>query len=72
MRLYRITMSHADLGTLIGWAGSKREANSKLAAHQREREGEACGPEGVESVEVPTDKLGLIAWLNAYLDVDND
>ena len=71
MRVYRINMYDADLGALVGWAGSKREATATLSAHKRARAAAASGPEGVEPVDIPTHKNGLIAWLNANFDADN-
>jgi hypothetical protein len=71
MRIYKIRMYDADRGAILGWAGSERGALATLAAYQKARGEEAQGPEGVERVEIRTDKAGLIAWLNTHFDSDN-
>ena len=71
MKLYRCTKNDAGIGTLLSWHASKRAADAELRRHQRERNGQACGPECVDEVIVPTDKAGLLVWLNTHVDVDN-
>jgi hypothetical protein len=71
MKLYRCMKNDAGLGTLLSWHASKREADAELRRHQKAREDSASGPEGVEAVDVPTDKAGLLLWLNANCNTDN-
>lgn len=71
MKVYRCMKNDAGLGTLLSWHASKREADAELRRHQKERNDQACGPESVESVDVPTDRAGLLQWLNSRVNVDN-
>lgn len=71
MKLYRCTKYDNALGTLLSWHPNRRDAKAELRRHQLERGDTACGPECVESVDVPTDKAGLLTWLNRNLHADN-
>lgn len=71
MKVYRCRKNDADLGTLLSWHSSARQASRELRRHQKARGGAPCGPEGVELVDVPTDKAGLLTWLNINVDTDN-
>lgn len=71
MKIYRCTKNDADMGSLLSWHSSKREAEAKLKRHQRERGETACGPECVEAEDIPTDRAGLIGWLNRNFDTNN-
>lgn len=71
MRVYRCNCYDKDLGQLVSWHGSKREADQYLRNFQKERGGETVGPESVALEEIPTDKEGLLRWLNANLSTDN-
>ena len=71
MKLYRCMIYDAARGTLFSWHSSRREAEQILRREQRARGEEACGPEGVNAVEIPTDRAGLLAWLNAHFNSDN-
>lgn len=73
MKLYRVKLSDPGAGQVIEWFGNKRDADRRLRQWQRENGvGHGGFPEGVEPTEVPTDKAGLVRWLNANLDRDND
>lgn len=66
MKLYKTTASQtieSDTDTKVRWAGSQAEAasdrkvfNSSLGFKRSEI--------NTEEVDVPTDKKGLLAWLN--------
>ena len=71
MKVWRCDMYDSGLGALISWHPSERDARRDLAAFRRERVGPAVGPEGVTPVEIPTDKVGLLRWLNAHLTSNN-
>lgn len=71
MKIYRCTIYDRDLGTLLSWHSSRREAEQALRREQRERGEPAVGPEGVDAVEIPTDRTGLILWLNTHFDSNN-
>lgn len=72
MKLHRITVIHPHEGTCYIWcrtqlevAQQKRELKNTLMAGL---EKEALT---VDRVEVPTDKGGLVAWLNAHFSKNN-
>jgi hypothetical protein len=76
MRVYRTHWHEPDTGTVQSWHPSKRRASEALRAIKRavvEAGNDAgdCEPSGVEAVDVPTDKDGLIGWLNVWLNTDN-
>lgn len=71
MKIYRCDCYDADNGQLLSWHANKKAAEQHLAKFQKERNADACGPEGVHLVEIPTRKDGLIEWLNAYFTTDN-
>lgn len=72
MRAYRVTANtkHAETGELMPthkFAGTQAEA-SKMRREMAERHGlRPLADVSFEEVEVPTDKQGLIAFLNAEL-----
>lgn len=71
MKVWRCQMYDEGLGAILSWHRSQREARASLREFQERREGPAVGPEGVELVEIPTDKTGLIRWLNRNCESDN-
>lgn len=71
MKVYRCNCADADRGTLVSWHANKAAAERALRDFQRERDDAPTGPEGVHPVEIPTNKAGLLAWLNANFDTDN-
>ncbi len=72
MRLYRCNSYEKDAGTVVSWHGSKAEAERELRHFQKERGSEAVGPESIEPTDIPTDKAGLLHWLNVNFNRDND
>lgn len=70
MRLYRVEFHAAHAGRLLAWEPNKRAAEARLRALRQEH-GEPQGPAGVEAIEFPTDKTGVLAWLNRHFDTDN-
>ncbi len=58
-------------GQRLLWFGSKREAQRTLASIKRENELSDEGPHEIRTVEIPTDKRGLLQWLNANVNSDN-
>ncbi len=71
MKIYRRRFYDADEGLLLAWHSSKKSAERELRAMQKKRGVEAMGPEGVSEIEIPTSKIGLLNWLNAYFVTDN-
>lgn len=71
MKVYRVMIYDRDEGMTLTWFGNKRVAEKVLRDAQAERDEPAVGPEGVEEVNIPTDKEGLLRWLNANFNRDN-
>lgn len=65
MIVYRVMYQTAD-GVFLKW-GETRAAADALAANLR-RDGHQAG---VRKVEVPTDRAGLVQWLNINYNSDN-
>lgn len=63
MRLYAIKYENKDGEVKRRFAGSDSDA-SKLATKLK-ADGEAKAKPVREQIDVPTDKIGLINWLNA-------
>lgn len=63
MKLYRIDYETAAGATLSVWCGTQAEARAREKELEREHGRWRVGD--VEAVDVPTDKPGLLAWLNA-------
>ena len=70
MKIYRCAFNDASLGLVLTWHANKRSAEHELRRRQSERD-EPTGVEMIEAMEIPTDKRGLISWLNRHFDVDN-
>jgi hypothetical protein len=71
VRIYCVTLIDSFEGVVQGWAGSKREAKEKLA-EMREDFGNPEDDNGdIEQLDFPTDKAGLLSWLNAHFTRDN-
>lgn len=72
MRIWRCNCYDANLGTLVSWHASRKAATQTLRTFQEERgDQQRTGPEGIDEVEIPTDKKGLLKWLNAHFNTDN-
>lgn len=69
MKLYQLIWQDQDIGTRCAWAGSKAEA--KARAREIRDDGAARGDIDIGQIDIPTDKAGLLAWLNAHLATDN-
>lgn len=67
MKLYKIEYERRGVnGTETGtaWCGTQAEAKAREKELEREHGRWRVGD--VEQVEVPTDKPGLLAWLNEH------
>ena len=72
MKIYRCTVYRDDgTGSELSWYASRREADRYLLHAQSERGGPPAGIEGVDAVDILTDRAGLIAWLNQNCNIDN-
>lgn len=71
MKIYRCDKHDAHNGQLVSWHANYRDAAANLRQHQRDRGGPPSGYEGVTKEDIPTDKAGLISWLNNNFNTDN-
>ena len=69
MKIYRATYWDRDHGQLPSWHSNKNSA--KIWASEMLENGPSQGPCEVELWDIPTDKRGLIGWLNANFRSDN-
>lgn len=69
MKIYRATYWDRDLGQMLSWHSNKSSA--KIWVSEMLENGPSQGPYGFELWDIPTDKKGLIDWLNANLKSDN-
>jgi hypothetical protein len=71
-KIYRLDLYSAELGNLVSWHTSRRSAEKEWKQHSEERGTEdAVGPEGIEIIEIPLTRKGLVDWLNANFTTDN-
>lgn len=66
MKIWRAWTIHPHDGTLYVWASSERAVRA-LARNEWSTQ----APLNIEHVEIPTDKAGLIEWLNSNFNTDN-
>lgn len=80
MKIYKAHWTHRDTGHILQWFANKRDAERALRTALQETEPDPYtdkdekingGPSGVEAIDVPTGKVGLIYWLNQNLNTDN-
>ncbi len=74
MKLYRVDHYEDHTGCHVSWHASRRDAEREL--REAQQAGLVAGMEisqfdSVTLVDVPTDKRGLIDWLNIFLVEDN-
>lgn len=67
MRVYQVSFEDGDTNSTLEWFGNQRDADRSAA--ERRRAGQ--DPVIVRPFDVPTDKAGLLAWLNLYVTTDN-
>jgi hypothetical protein len=63
MKLYQISYDTGGGATCCAWCGTQAEARAR--EKELEREHGRWRVDSPIAVEVPTDKPGLLAWLNA-------
>lgn len=74
MKVWKINYHHPDMGHRLAWAGSLAKAKDLLKAILAEEYDDPSDAEpiSIEPVSIPTDKAGLLAWLNNWFDSQND
>jgi hypothetical protein len=70
MNLYQVIAHHSHEGTMYEWCGTQADAARAVKKFKNEFE---VDPDSVRVVPVdfPTDKPGLLKWLNLNLIRDN-
>lgn len=72
MKVYKVHWHDPDNGCELRWYGSKAEATGALKAVLKSYEDASdAEPSGITAQDVPTDKAGLLLWLNVNLRTDN-
>lgn len=71
MKVWRLGYHDRDMGRMLQWHPSRAEAVK--AAHVVIDEGPDYSMKDmdIDLVNIPTDKTGLLNWLNAHFDTDN-
>jgi hypothetical protein len=70
MRLYRITIHDPDWGLVFEWHRNKADAQRRMKELNGER-AEHMPECDLEAMTVPTDKDGLVAFLNVHAGAGN-
>lgn len=68
MKIYRVRLNHDTHGQLYSWHPNKKDATKEARVCAQD---EANDSIEVQLIEFPTDKKGLIEWLNIHLQTDN-
>lgn len=72
MKLYRARIQTASLGCLQFWHASRRDAERAARDWLKENGDEDnASLSDIDRVDVPTDRAGLLRWLNVHFDTDN-
>ena len=72
MKLYRVYVTDPDEGMCLWWEGSLKAAQQRLRQEIAVYDDpETAEPSGIDGVEVPPGKAGLLRWLNKNLVRDN-
>lgn len=69
MKLYQVHYIDPDHGTCYEWFGQKRAACKRSLEITDQYNGEVTVTVGL--TEIPTDKAGLVEWLNHHFNTDN-
>ena len=68
MKIYKVTHNDQNIGTVLSWHSNKADAEKLVRELNHSME---FSSPYVNIVEFPTDKAGIIKWLNAYFNTDN-
>lgn len=69
MKLYRIKYTDRDNGMCVAWEGT--QADAKRKQRELEKEHGRSQVDDFEPYYVPTDKAGLLHFLNTHADREN-
>lgn len=70
MKVYRVRYQDRDEGGVVSWHGNMKSAREAL------RNANNGTPDGIEPtdishIDIPTDRIGLLSWLNRNMKRDN-
>jgi hypothetical protein len=71
MKLYRLTIYDDDCGSMLSWHASKNAARAALRKAIKDRAKPKTILDVIEDFYIPTDKAGLLSWLNTHVTLDN-
>jgi hypothetical protein len=72
MKVWNLSYHAADIGTMQEWYGSKAAALKRRAELRRASDDpDDLEPIAVSQLSIPTNKAGLLAWLNKHVDTEN-
>ena len=71
MKVYRVTLYDQAAGAILSWHSTKKQAMAALKAGIAERGEPKTVLDGVELLDIPTSKGGLLGWLNSHFKSDN-
>lgn len=67
MKVYRANISYMD-GVMVLWGANKRKLQQHAASVCEQVEGTLLS---LDARDIPTDRKGLVDWLNSHLGTDN-
>ena len=71
MKVYKATLYNVDMGAMLQWFSNKREADKAVREHVAQLDSDPVGPCDVQTVEIATDRAGLLRWLNTHFTTNN-
>lgn len=71
MKIWRLDISDPYEGTIVSWHSSKRKAKAECARLRHELGSDMVFIQDVRPVEIPTNRSGLVHWLNKHFNRDN-
>lgn len=73
MKVYQLRYDTPDQGRLLVWCGSRRRANRAIKQIQGRLDFDDSEMTDfiIAPHDIPTDKPGLLAWLNTHFKTDN-
>lgn len=71
MKVYCAAVYDSLEGEILVWASSLRAVKSVARKYIHRNDGDGRYLVGITTYEIPTDRKGLINWLNTHFDTDN-
>lgn len=71
MKVYCVDYFHNSLGHQKAWDGNMRDARKTAREVSKTHSDDVPDKPTITPINIPTDKAGLLRWLNAHCDSDN-